>query len=388
MSFVRSPIYSIGEGSLPQLMKKPKSHLPGFIRLALFCCLLGSAAPAEAQQEASKPAQDSAAKPVQVARISGADISVANGPSAAAASLPVTSGNVVTVHSGQAHLNLESGGELGVCGPAKFQLLQSGNAMTIALQFGRIHVRLSGSFPLVIYTPFFQATPSALPEGQRDATVGLEPNGAFCARAEQGGLQIQQQLTGESLIVPQPQEVFFAGGDTKPVRNLSGCTCALKSSASVPPPAVPPETASPNTPPAPRQTPAPPRPNTGEVAAPGNKPVSTAEAGSESTPPSPQVSAQTQATWAAPPAVAPPEVRVVMPALSFNADSPKSPLNPTPGEILLVREVRVLPEYVFTGRVAAARSQSDSKPLSSPPVVQPQGEKPGFWTRLKRLFGS
>lgn len=377
------------------MRKKTKSLLRGLARFALLCSLIGSAAPARAQQaDPGKPAPEAATKPVQVARISGADVTIATAHSAAGAERPITNGNIVTVHSGQAHLNLEGGGEIGVCGPAKFQLLQSGDAKTLALQFGRIHVHLSGSSPFVIYTPFFQATPTALAQGPRDATIGLETNGTFCAAAEQGGVQIQQQLTSESLTVPQPQEVFFAGGDTKPIRKLSGCTCVFKPSTPVKPPAAP----APNTPqasPAPNAPPAfqPAPPSSNNPATPENSSetaIETARATTSSTQDLPAPAKPAEARDIPLPALpaAAPELRVVMPALFFDAHSPGAPLDPAPTEMLLVREVRVLSAYVFTGHVAARKSLADPRPSSSAPVVQPQGEKTGFWARVKRIFGS
>src|SRR5580700_9001743 len=78
-----------------------------------------------------------------VGRLQGKDISVENGLAVATradqqqagagdpAGALVVNGSIVTVHSGHAHMTLLAGGEVGICGPAKFTLLQSGNSITL-----------------------------------------------------------------------------------------------------------------------------------------------------------------------------------------------------------------------------------------------------------------
>src|SRR5690349_10458993 len=76
--------------------------------------------------------------PPAIGRIVGNDVSVNGVPPlpSADAGVQIASGNVVTVHAGQAHLQLTAGGEIAICGPAKFTILQSGTSITLALEFG------------------------------------------------------------------------------------------------------------------------------------------------------------------------------------------------------------------------------------------------------------
>src|SRR5579872_3740403 len=97
-------------------------------------------------------AQDAPAN--TVGRIEGLDVSVEGGASAGngtlsgAPSIFVVNGGVVTVHSGQAQLRLLAGGKVDVCGPAKFTVLQSGAAITLALNFGKLRIQLPGATSL------------------------------------------------------------------------------------------------------------------------------------------------------------------------------------------------------------------------------------------------
>src|SRR6266849_2827882 len=108
--------------------------------------------------------------PETVGRIFGDDIAVKgalnveveNGRSTTV----LASGSDVLVRSGQARLELAEGGEIGICGPAHFSLLKSGGAVTLALDYGRIHARLLGSPALAIYTPLIVATPMAIGEAR------------------------------------------------------------------------------------------------------------------------------------------------------------------------------------------------------------------------------
>src|SRR5947209_14338695 len=86
----------------------------------------------------------------------------------------LASGSQVTVKSGQARVTLAEGGEIGICGPAHLSLLKSGNSVTVALDYGRVHAKLDRGVPLTVYTPLIVATPVAIGDAPRDATVGFE----------------------------------------------------------------------------------------------------------------------------------------------------------------------------------------------------------------------
>lgn len=73
----------------------------------------------------------------------------------------VGNGSVVTVHTGRAQLLLHSGGRVEICGPAKFTVLASDSALTLALNFGSVRIQVRGATPVKIYTPQIIATPVA-----------------------------------------------------------------------------------------------------------------------------------------------------------------------------------------------------------------------------------
>ena len=241
-------------------------------------------------------------------------------------------GSEVTVNAGQARLVLADGGEIGVCGPAQFSLLKSGGTITLALNYGRVHARLEGSGSLILYTPQILATPVAIAGGQRETTLGLEASGAMCVVAAHGAVRLEQQLTGQALLVPQSGEVAFASGQLDSLRGASGsCPCDVPMSKN------------------------------GADSAPRPREVSVSLAGSATrmNPPSPSANAEGDARppeikSLPKPASEEPIYKVLMPTLSFNASSPAPPPDPSPEMIVLVRRVRVRPAVVYHGRVASA----------------------------------
>ena len=273
------------------------------------------------------------ALPETVGRIEGEDIAVKGAVGVEVEgghSITVlASGSEVTVRSGQARLLLAEGGEIGICAPAHFSLLKSGGAITLALDYGRIHARLEHGMPLTIYTPLVVATPIAIGEKPRDVTVGLEATGGMCMLAARGAMRVEQQLTGQSILVPQGGEVALAGGQLDSLRSMAGsCQCEVLSARASPPP----------------------RPKPPELSMPvpanlaHNRPDNTEEL--------------------KPPAIEEPIYKVIMPPLTFDAAAPTPPPSPSPETILLVREVRVRPAEVFRGRVEKRRARP------SPPTSQ------------------
>lgn len=199
----------------------------------LFALLLLSPALLRAQQ---------ATPPGTIGRVDGADVSVetgtpGNGSFSAAASIFVVNGSVVTVHSGQARMVLAAGGEIGICGPAKFTVLESNGAITLALNFGRMHVQLPATTALRIFTPTIIATPLDISGASRDISIGLDLNDSLCVLAANGALRLEEQFTGESLVVPQGSEFFLAGGKLVPVVGTPGsCQCTALEARNAPPP--------------------------------------------------------------------------------------------------------------------------------------------------------
>ena len=150
-----------------------------------------------------------------IGRIEGTDISV-QGPSTPGndnetntPSIVVGNGSIVTVHAGDARMILASGGEVDICGPAKFTMLQSGGAITLALDFGRMRVQLPASVALRLFTPRIVATPIDISGGARDITVGLDLDESLCVFAASGALQLEHQFSGEKLIIPQAGRILF-----------------------------------------------------------------------------------------------------------------------------------------------------------------------------------
>ena len=246
-----------------------------------------------------------------------------------AAPTVVAGGSDVTLHSGQALVSLDVGGEISICGPAHFTLLTSAGAVTLALDYGRVHPALWSAGEFTIYTPTIVATPIAVSGGSRDVTVGLDQNGEMCVLTARGAMRVLPQFSDQSLIVPQGGAVNLMGGQMESLRaDAAACSCVYARS----------RVETPSSPSSPSRSseisalsrPLPPaekKPDTGAPATPVEEPVYT----------------------------------VLMPPLSFDANSPAPPPDPSPETILLVREVRVSPSVVFRGHVNPAPVQAASE---------------------------
>jgi hypothetical protein len=168
--------------------------------------------------------------PGALARVMGKDVTVENGPgSASAAGLPgfwVANGSTITVNSGQARLSLVDGGDVYICGPAKMTYLESNGAITLALSFGKVHATIPSSLPFKIFTPLVIGTPIAIGDGDRDFTVGLDTTDNMCIRTEQGAARLEEQFTGQQMIVPLGGEFFITANSLNPVPGEAGsCDC-------------------------------------------------------------------------------------------------------------------------------------------------------------------
>src|ERR1700728_3954276 len=132
-----------------------------------------------------------------VGHVEGTDISCESGTpetgqySTVGTRLDVSDGTVVTVHSGEVLVTLFAGGQVDICGPAKLTVLLSGNAITLALNFGRVRVELPAKTDLRIFTPTLIGTPLDISGGARDVTVGLSLDDSLCVLASSGALQLQ-----------------------------------------------------------------------------------------------------------------------------------------------------------------------------------------------------
>jgi hypothetical protein len=306
--------------------------------------------------------------PTVVGRIEGDDLEVVTttplGIEKSAAPTAVASGSEVTLRSGHALLTLDAGGEVSVCGPAHFKVIKSSGAVTLALDYGRVHPSLQSADTFTIYTPTIVATPLSIAGGLRDTTLGLEPSGEMCVLAARGAMRVEPQFSDQSMIVPQGGKVSLAGGQIQSLQiDAASCSCDFPRASLERPKAAPPE--SPATPPASRSV--------GAL----NHPLPPER---KSVAESPAPSAPKEG----------PIYTILMPPLSFDANAPEPPPNPDPETILLVREVRLRPTVVFRGHVNPAPTQAavlPPTPIPSKPMTdQPAQTQPGLLDRMRNFF--
>jgi hypothetical protein len=291
----------------------------------------------------------------------------------------LTSGSQVTVRSGRARIELAGGGEIGVCGPARFSLVRAGTSLTLALDYGRVRARVANPAELRIYTPQVQASPMAASGRADDLSVGLEESGKMCVHASSGALRLEPQFGGDNIVVPQGTEAILQDGQLaslSPAARMCGCD-ALDSKREAP--AIPPPnaasrvplvetapTAQPNPPAAQKKPPQPP-PST-----PGEQPI-----------------------W-----------KIYAPPLTYDASAANAPSGPAKGEpmppptpetALIFREVVVEPTIVWRGTVEEPPkpappivAEKTPPPADTKPVVEPD-KKQSFGSRIsgffRRLFG-
>src|SRR6202046_1673267 len=308
-----------------------------------------------------------------VAQIGGDDISIGGGASAGVGTpnggpVYIFNGSVVTVHAGRAKLTFAAGGDVDICGPAKITLLQSGGSIKLALSIGRIHLQLPAGAPVRVFTPTIIATPIDIGGAARDITLGLDLNDSLCVLATSGALRLEQQFTGEGLIVPQAGDFLIASGKLVPTAGVSGnCECAAVHAQSAPPPNIPVMGVSsaaqlkvPDASPA-----QPPAAGDGKPAIPPPADPNVqlrVLAKEDEAHPLPQPDKNVPPP---PPPTAMPIYKIVMPPLGFSASSPSPPEDPSLDAVLLVRTVHVEPEYEFTGHVDAPSVGSAAASVSS-----------------------
>jgi hypothetical protein len=260
------------------------------------------------------------------------------------------SGSDVHVNAGQARINLVEGGQIAVCGPAHFSVLKSVNLLTLALDTGIIHAHIEGQQPaLTIYTALIQAKPFAISDAPQDTLVGFDQTGAMCIRADSGAVRVEQQLTAQTIVIPQNGEVLISNGQLENLRSgVTHCACELQLAKTLPPP--------------PSQT------EISRLPTPEEMQKANKEAAKASpAPPKPATSDG-------------PVYQVFMPPLSYDASAKVQPDNFDPQLIVLVRRVRVRPTLIFRGSVKDAPVLAQNAPPSAPPqtpaTALPQGRQP------------
>ena len=200
------------------------------------------------------------------------------------------------------------------------------------------------------------ATPVAIGENSRDLTVGLDQQGAMCALTSRGAVRIEQQLSGQSVLLPQGGEMNLSGGQLNTLRSASGsCDCELLVTRNTAPKKIELSVPVPRFPTRPQPVAPPPPPRT-EL----------------------------------------PIYRVYVPPLTFDANEPAPPPDPDPASILLVREAEPLAQPVFAGHVEptleAASDYTPPKPIAPPRRVTPvkvavPAAKPKHGNFFARIFG-
>jgi hypothetical protein len=268
------------------------------------------------------------------------------------------SGSDVRVKSGTARINLVEGGQIAICGPAHFSVLKSGNSLTIALDTGTIHAYIERSPVLTMYTPQIQAQPVAIGGGPQDTIVGFDASGAMCVRTNRGALRLEQQLTGQNILVPQGGSVFLANGQIDSLRTDTGehCACELQLAE-----AAPPEVSRMATAEEVRHKVEDVKPN-----------VPTAQ------PPKPVAPKQE------------PIYQVFVPPLIFNANSKVQP-EVDPKMIVMIRRVRVRPTLIFQGKVEGEvlpvkAPAAPPPPAAAPPAAPPPVKTASLTERVRNFF--
>jgi len=249
------------------------------------------------------------------------------------------SGSDVQVKSGQATIKLVEGGTILICGPAHFSVLKSAESLTLALDFGVIHSHIERQPALTIYTAQIQATLVAIGDGAQDALVGFEAGGAICIRATSGAVRLEQQFTGQNVIVPQGGDIIVNNGQLDSLRTGAGhCLCEPPIARIAPPVGPSPEVSMLAT----------------------NKEIEKRAAAKQ---------AESQPVPQAAPAPEEPIYQVFMPPLTYGANA-KVQAEFDPKLILLVRRVRVRPTLIFQGRVEGdpIAVASNTPPQKPPPA--------------------
>jgi hypothetical protein len=267
------------------------------------------------------------------------------------------SGSDVHVKAGEARIDLVEGGQIMICGPAHFSMLKAGGAITLALDSGTIHAVVGSEVSLNIYTPQIQAHPVSIGNGAEDLLVGVDSAGAMCIRANKGAVRVEQQLTGQSVLVPQSGDVSLTNGQIESLRAAAGhCVCSMQTVMKPMTPGI----------------------EISQLATPDEIRKKAAEPKAPTT--------QENAAQVAQPEE--PVYQVFMPPLRYDAKT-KVQAEFDPNLIILVRRVRVRPTLIFQGRVegdpVVAKAAGPAPPANSLSKPQKPAEV-STWSRVKTYF--
>jgi len=263
-------------------------------------------------------------------------------------------GSDVRVKAGTARIDLVEGGQVAVCGPAHFSVLKSAGTLMLAMDTGTIRIHAGAQPAITVYTPQVQARPVAIGGGEMDALIGMDAGGMVYARAAGGAIRLEQQLTGQSVVVPQGGDVQMTNGQMD-MLHTGDTRFACEIQAAGPEPAEVSLIASAE-----------------ELRA--KKNVSTRETAPKGEP----------------------VYEVFMPPLVFNAGARVQP-EPDARMIVMVRRVRVRPTLIYQGRVEgeAVTEAAQVAPVAAPEITAPVVAAPpapkaapaaSFAARLRELW--
>lgn len=273
------------------------------------------------------------------------------------------SGNDIRVKSGQARLDLVEGGKIIICGPAHLSVLKSGGSLTLALDTGIVRVLVDKLPSVTIYTAQIQAKPIAIGDGAEDILIGFDAPGVICVRATSGAVRLEQQLTGQNVIVPQGGDIVLNNGALQGLRNTAGqCNCDLQMAKAIPPPLEISRLATTE------------EIHQKEAEA---KPVAKDDAELKNATRAPTSTPETPAAEKQGPIY-----QVYMPPLAYNANAAVQNEDFDPKLIVLVRRVRVRPTLIFQGRVegeavvkpVAAKQPAGTNPTAPAPSKPPEND--------------
>jgi hypothetical protein len=246
------------------------------------------------------------------------------------------SGGDVRVKAGRATIDLVEGGKIAVCGPAHLSILKSGAALTIALDSGTIHTYVDQELSLTVYTAQLQAKPLSIGGAAQDTLVGLDSQGGLSIRAITGAVRVEQQLTGQSIIVPQNSDVLLSNGQLTGMRPGSGHSSCELGALKIQQPAA-------------------------QVSVPATAEEVKQRRATDVKPKLPASTSNATADDG-------PTYQVFLPPMRYDANL-KVQQAPDPSLIILVRRVRVRPTLIFEGRVEGDALVAENQPAPSVPTT-------------------
>ncbi|HLK05297.1 MAG TPA: hypothetical protein VKT53_12725, partial [Candidatus Acidoferrum sp.] len=251
------------------------------------------------------------------------------------------SGGDVRVKSGRATIDLVEGGKIAICGPTHLSVLKSGGALTVALDSGTIHTFVDQEPSLTIYTALLQAKPLTIGGAPQDTLIGLDALGGLSVRAIAGAVRIEQQLTGQSIVVPQNADVLLSNGQLNGMKPGAGHVACELGDVKL------------------QQQPLP------QVSVPATAEEVKEKHLADAKPNLPQANAKPAADEG-------PTYQVFLPPMRYDSNL-KVQQPPDPNLIVLVRRVRVRPTLIFEGRVEGEALVAESH--AAPPLAA--APKPG-----------